>query len=398
MHMFILDKRSNRDQLRAERVGNYALEEVKLFCINEKCRCKLSIQVLPRRLSTREINNFTDRNRVQRHLEEARAVEPDRFNSSAENFGQQPIGTFIRFLQDGLSHTEGDPRRIKKHNKLFMVSFKDDFDDLLRSLGFAEQILDNDEEAWVFPALEVASYSTPIGSQRSKWQDVLAELMLLMLEKDKGFDTGAVLQPAWGHLRDVLRINYEPIMPAPNISDEDMELLGCLAEFKPIAISWAAILLAERCPSRRDDFLTAGKNCVVGRDDNAELDLITYLSRFDSDAMEGDGQDVEAAFKYFNSTPAEGRTHGLDHFVAQALVNTESDPTTAGKERAQRYLGLVQKYLDSDPTGADGSQNPLQGRMNLGQALKFLGIEADYTAEMIRGFVNLLVRDHMESA
>jgi hypothetical protein len=399
MHMFVLYERLNRDQLRPEQAGSYALERVKLLCAESECSFRVEIDVLPPRLSAREFNYFVDSRRVTRNLQEARAEDPNRFQDVVD--GQDPIFMFLRYLADGLRQQGGEPRQIKKHNKKFMVYFKTDFDDLFRALGFTEKVVDG-EEIWAFPApWAPTSLTAPtvVGTLRAKWEDVSAEL-LPSTNKDIGTQ---LLQPAWNHLQRLLGAKYKPITNK-RCSDSDMELLGCLDDFPQAVFIWAAKLLAAQCSSRLEEFIHAAVGCV---DEPAQVELALFLSQADnatsapSHFQEGTerldgaiGQGIIDAFKYFDSTPTKG--DDMDYFYARKVLHNEADSSEEGKAKSERNLEIVRKHIENQ---AQGNVSLEQTGMTLAKALSILGIEGNWSAEMIQDCVNrLFVSDPLRLA
>ncbi|KAI0128007.1 hypothetical protein BJ170DRAFT_683828 [Xylariales sp. AK1849] len=398
MHMFALSSRSGKAELRATRVGDHVItERVILACTIEGCLCTMEIEVLPPRLSPREKDNFMDEARVTRHLQEARAQEPARFPEASDNWSQDAIGLFLRYLFDGLAKTSGKSLQIKKHNKKFTVCFSNDFDDLLRTLGFTDQVLDDNDEAWVFPSLEPTSSPsspTPFASLRAKWEAVEAELMVC--NKLKGTQD-KTLNNAWDGLKRITSSNYNPDPFSPQLSETDMDLLGCLANYKPTTIVWAATFLAENCPSRHQEFLDAAMRCDLDRDEEAPFQLAMFRSKFDP----LDEMAVADAYKYFD---AQSNETNVDYFLSKYYTYAQSDTSDEGRARAENYLERIGKHLGTDIVSLidpavlvamGASATPSSGRMNLDQASRLLGdfIDPDSPAYLIQDCVNRLAQD-----
>ncbi|KAH8668722.1 hypothetical protein BX600DRAFT_435245 [Xylariales sp. PMI_506] len=396
MHMFALDTRYGRAEMKHSQQGNdHVLERVFLICPIQDCCCRLMIEVLPPRLSDREVDDLLDRSRVRRNFADALSREPQRFAGLPEDYGQDVIPTFLRFINDGLDTGPDEaPRKIKQHNKKFAVSFKDDFDDLLRNLGLTDHAVE-DGKAWVFPVLEtVGDGVTPFGSKRAKWEDVRAELRIV-----GSYSPSAVthLQNAWTDLRRVLCTEYKPMPYGLARSEEDLSLLASLDDYKPAVFVWAAQFFSGHCPRRREEFLAAAERCV-GNDEEAILDLTMYRSAFDANTSE----QVSAAFEYF-STSANENTDP-DYFLGKYYELVQADRTSASRSRALQNLEIVGRYIgvdivsNIDPAIVESlgaTDTTSDGRMNLEQAARFLGpdVEPDWTAEFIEPYVNNLAQD-----
>lgn len=334
MHMFILFDRKNRNELRATQPKHaFIHNQVRLACAADGCMCSVDIAALSPVLSNSDIDSFMDVGRPRRHLANAKIQDPGRFSETPDTYGDDTIRIFSQYLRDGLSAPpDANPRKIKKRNKKFTVCFGDDFEPLLRSLGFVEHSeLGEDgelETAWHMPVLEPESARTRIGTLRAKWENTEAELKTL---NGVGFP-----ERGWDHLRVLLGVSYTAVnvQSMQEASPEPFDLLGCLMDYKASVYTWAATLLAEKCPRRRAALYAAAKEIVSNR--------------------------------------------GWDSEYEEALIS----------------LTQHESSFDTVPVFQDESSGPSHGPMSPQQAAKYMGVDFDYPIDLIRDIVNNKVREN----
>ncbi|KAK8137881.1 hypothetical protein PG984_001261 [Apiospora sp. TS-2023a] len=330
MHVFVLYQRKDRNDLRQENQHkhSFAVGELKFVCAVNGCYCSIDVVALNPVLSNLDIDSFHDTNRSKRNLAAARREDPDRFQDTPTNFGDNASDIFLKYVRDGLESSDGQ-RRIRKRNKKFMACFGSDFDPLFRSLGFKEtsemsEMTNEFEESWLFPDMDTTTTFTCFDTLRAKWEDAAAELRATLQHKNKSIE-GQPLQPAWESLSERIRTRYEAVripIGYPKDDDKDIDLLGCWIDYTAEAFVGVAILLGEECPSRNVEFWTAAKSIVSNR------------------SWDGTG--------YFSLTQ---------------LVAKES---------------VYESTLDSEKSQGMGPKD----------AALILGVEVNYTAELIQDFVN----------
>ncbi|KAI0594201.1 hypothetical protein F4775DRAFT_606720 [Biscogniauxia sp. FL1348] len=395
-HMLIPCDQKNKDHLRSERHGyNDTIGYARFICVADDCCFNIEISTMPPKISDGEVDMLTDNKRVLRNLQQARREDPERYSDVGDDYGAAPAGTFWRYLNDALERPTGEgPLKIKKRNKRFMVSFSTDFDPLLRLLGFQERNDEADEPCWYITEPEEAQNTTPIRTLRARMQDTQEELKTLI--------PGAKTVPAWENLIKVFQGDYESIefnLGLKDISENDLELLGCLIDYPPLWFSRAAVILSGLNPRRRDEYLDAALRCIQQRDSDALLHVTVYRSQFDSTAS--DDARVQEAFRFFGSSSMAGMT--TDWFVSKYIVITQADPSDAVKALAQQHLEVISNYFGKDLISEidKGGHDPLVAqavisssgpqasnrRMSIGSATRLLKVDADYPAEMIRDFV-----------
>ncbi|KAF2968184.1 hypothetical protein GQX73_g5360 [Xylaria multiplex] len=370
---------------------NRGTENAEFICAVESCLYTVKISMMPPKLSASQIAMLQDDNRIRRNLQLARKEDPQRYLDIPDTWGAgSTVPTLARYIEDRLAKPSGDPLKIKKRNKRFCVSFGKDFDDLLRSLGFEERTDEEGEECWYITEVNgvngVNGFSSLVNSRKAYLQDTLEEL--------RTFLPGSNTTPAWSKLMDAFP-GYSPRREAAlvasstmAISENDLILLGCLKEFSPQWFSWAAILLANICPSRRDTFLDAGLRCIQERGEEASLNIIMYKSEFDQ--MDSLDPTVRAAYEFFGASPKDDE----GHILSQYDMMIDTDVTEDFKQQAFDNLNVIMKYLgveQSDVTrDSVSNSSPPAGsnnrRMSIGSATRLLKVDASFTAEMIREF------------
>lgn len=367
-------------------VGN-----AKFICAVEGCFYMVDITAIPPRLAAEQIHMLQDDSRRVRNLEYARAEDPERYRDIPDTWcADMAVSTLARYLEDRLAKPSGEVLKIKKRNKRFCVAFGTDFDELLRSLGFEEKLDEDDEECWYITEPEPVSgpLSYPVSTRRAHLQDILEELRTYIL--------GSPTTPAWAKLIDAFP-GYLPrrdvdLALAKEIAEDDIALLGCLREFSPQWFSWAAILLANLCPTRRDTFLDAGLRCIQERNEEASLSIIMYKSQFDQTSSVD--REVQAAFDFFGASFEDGND-------PQRILNkyrniVEADASESFRTEASQHLEIISNHLGADLLGDLAREGSLSsslptlgsytGRMSIDAARRLLNVEASYTAELIRDF------------
>ncbi|KAI0545431.1 cysteine proteinase [Xylaria curta] len=373
-HMLIPSPAESQDH-------GHGLGTATFICAVEDCLYMVKVTAKPPKLTPTQISMLQDDNRILRNLQLAQADDPQRYSDMTPLWATgSTVPTLAKYIEDRLSKPRDDILKIKKRNKKFNVSFGKDFDDLLRSLGFEERSDEEDEECWYItpPESMAIGLSTPVDSRRAHLQDILEELRTLL--------PGSNTTPAWEKLTDALPGSSpadEVVLPlGKQISEDDAVLLGCLRQSPPQMFSWAAILLAGLCPSRRDLFLDAGLRCIQERSEEASLSIIMYKSQFDQ-VPSIDAQ-VQSAFEFFGAFPEDDKDSILSKY--RAMVDAEK--SEAFKSEASQHLETISNHLGADLLGdvarGDSLATPIKRRMSIGSACRVLKIDANYPAEVIR--------------
>ncbi|RYC60041.1 hypothetical protein CHU98_g6166 [Xylaria longipes] len=362
------------------------------ICAAEDCLYMVKVTVKPPKLTPTQIGMLQDDSRILRNLQLAQADDPQRYSDMTPLWAAgSTVPTLAKYIEDRLSKPHDDILKIKKRNKKFNVSFGRDFDDLLQSLGFEERSDEEDEECWYItpPELIPTGLSTPVDSRRAHLQDILEELRTLL--------SGSNTTPAWEKLTDALPGSFpadEVVLPLGKmILEDDAVLLGCLRQFSPQWFSWAAILLADLCPSRRELFLDAGLRCIQERSEEASLSIIMYKSQFDQ-VPSVDAQ-VQSAFAFFGTSPEDGGKD-TDRIVNKYRTMVEALESETFKGEAFRHLEIISNYLGADLLGDVARGDSLatrppsvissNRRMSIGSACRLLKIDGDYPANLIIEF------------
>ncbi|KAK6085087.1 ubiquitin carboxyl-terminal hydrolase [Seiridium cupressi] len=399
MHVFVLSGRDSDKLLKATRVGeDHVLDRVHLVCIVDECHCRIELERLPPRISTREIDALGDKHRLARNLQEARSKEHDRVVSLGNEFNPNVFSLLRRYLSDGLdTDVTATPKRIKTHNKKFMIAFKDDFDDLLRTLGCTLHTLEDGDKAWIFPTLEAPSSPTFFGSRRAKWEDTEAECMLH--DEPSG---PRRIRPAWEMLQRVIACdNYENLLGSPPQDESDMVLLGCLANFKPKLFVEAAKLLSDKCPPRWEEFTTAAARSIGTRDSDSAEALAIYQSTVENSMMESSkasaiSPEVIDAYQFFDTSLTE---RSPDHFISKYWVMLDANESDAFRSHVLAKLEVISGHLGIDlvgpfrTNGSDKLQISTNSKMSKSEAQTVLGADLDYSEEIIQDIVNHKAQD-----
>ncbi|KAK6953569.1 hypothetical protein Daesc_005874 [Daldinia eschscholtzii] len=361
------------------------------ICVADQCLFNVEISVLPSRIPLEDVAKFYDTDRITRNLISAKENDPERYADINDTSNLKSEGILRRYLIDSLQNTSGQPLKINKRNKKFSVCMGNDFDSLLKFLGFREGAdVETGEPCWLIPTPEKEQNPTPVRTLRARVEDAQVELDII---------NGETTVPAWDQLLVVFQGDFPNGPVDANISsvtESDLALLGCLAMYPPKYFSWAAILLAGLRPRYRDEYLDAALRCIQDRSEDASTEIIMYRSRFDE--ISHIDMRVQEAFAFFNTSPHDNATS--DWFLAKYYDMAKYDGTEEFKAQAQQHLEAISSYLGKDivseinptaskATGQSGLMTSISNgsgrRMSISSAAKFLGVELDWTAELIRG-------------
>ncbi|KAI1468364.1 cysteine proteinase [Daldinia caldariorum] len=369
------------------------------ICVADKCLFNVEISVLPSRIPLEDAAKFYDQDRVARNLISVKKNDPERYLDMNDTSNLNSAGILRRYLIDSLQHASEQPLKINKRNKKFSVCMGNDFDSLLKFLGFREgEDVEGGEPCWLIPTPEKEQNPTPVRTLRARVEDAQVELDIL---------NGETTIPAWDKLLQVFQGDFPNGPVDANISsvtESDLALLGCLAMYPPQYFSWAAILLAGLRPRYRDEYLDAALRCIQNRSDDASTEIIMYRSRFDETSPVDIR--VQEAFAFFNVSLQDNLTP--DWFLTKYYDMAKYDGTDEFKAQAQQHLEAISSYLGTDivsgidPTASKATEEPglmtsipngSGRRMSISSAAKFLGVELNWTVELIRDFVQQLVQD-----
>ncbi|KAI2467355.1 cysteine proteinase [Annulohypoxylon bovei var. microspora] len=383
----------------AQKAHDDTTSNARFICIAGDCLFNVKIFVVPWRLSPMEMAKLSDKSRVGHNLELAIAEDADRYSNLLNSQNIKSDTILRQYLNDALKINNDTPLRVNKRNKRFFVSMRNDFDNLLRFLGFYEGIDPTSEEpCWYIPPPEKEQNPTRVHTLRARIEDALMEIEIV-------FAGGNTIH-AWDKLLGTFQANY-PRVPTELhttfesiVSEDDLNLLGCLSHYPPEFFSWAAILLAQRRPRDRNKYLDAGVRCIASRSDDASIEIIMYKSRFDDATPMG--VQVEEAYAFYNASPDSGMTS--DWFLAKYYEMAKSCGSDEFKAQALQQLEAIGNYLgrdivsEIDPgflghVGEPGLRTSSSGgRMTVAAAANYLEVEPNYTAEIIREFVERLIR------
>jgi ubiquitin carboxyl-terminal hydrolase 25 len=370
---------------------DHRVGRAEFICAGEDCFYLVDISVNQPILTADQVRMLQDNNRILLNLKRARDEDFQRYADIPDSWGaSSTVPTLAKYIEDRLFKPIDEVLKIKKRNKRFCIAFGNDFDDLLRSLGFDEKVDEEGEECWYITAPEPVSIGQPsqVNTRRAHLQDTLEELRTLTLNLNT--------IPAWSKLMEAFP-GYSPrheddATPSHKVSSNDALLLGCLIEFSPTWFSWAAILLASLCPSRRDMFLDAGLRCIQERSEEASLSIIMYKSQFDQSSSFGPR--VQEAFDFFGIRPED--RPDIDYVLSTYRHVIAENASDFYKAKASTHLDTVIKHLSPDTqedSAAVTSQGPAlhKRRMSIRSATRLLNVDASFSAEIIREFASNLV-------
>ncbi|KAH7029123.1 uncharacterized protein B0I36DRAFT_363709 [Microdochium trichocladiopsis] len=390
-HMLLAYEQQSPNDFAEDRSRNkhdYTYAAARFICCDQDCHFSIEIRASSPRITDRDVDLFQDVGRVRENLARAREDDPDRYADVEADYGTQAASTMLVYLSDHLARKpDAGPLKIKKRNKRFMVSFSTDFDPLLRSLGWEEREDPEGEACWFLPQPTPPHEPTLTRTLQAHYEDARAELILLF--------TTTRPTPAWEQVLRVLQGHYDPYRSAPSllnqIEEDDLDLLGCLRDYGPTVFSWAAILLANIDPRRRQNFTQAALRCIKDRSEIARDAIVIFDSSYDAGS-------TNASFEYFATTPSA--RNDAQYFIDQYKTIIGQNPTDDEKAKALQHLQIIEgetklqiiSQMEPDMLMFEGSAFPnnTSGVYSVKAAEQLLGIEAAWPADLIRGFVHNL--------
>ncbi|KAI1175279.1 hypothetical protein F4777DRAFT_579115 [Nemania sp. FL0916] len=372
------------------------------ICATDECCYMVSISATPPKLSFEQIDKLQDDNRIRSNLQLARNEDPQRYADISDSWcAGSTIPTLIKYIEDRLTKPTGEVLKIKKRNKRFRVAFGQDFDDLLRSLGFDNQLDEEGEECWyiIEPEPVSAGQPTPANTRRAHLEDTLEELRALL----PGSNTTT---PAWPKLKEAFpgdeRLQDVDRRPSNPVSEDDLVLLGCMKSFSPLWFSWAAIVLAKICPPRREMFLNAGLRCIQERSEDATFNITMYRSQFDHQVPSISPR-VQEAFDFFGISPEdisyvddvlEEISRKCDLLVSPDIDDSSRNEASQHRNTILQHIGPISpRNFSAARFSPFSSPAPTKRRMSIGSASRLLHVDANYTADLIRDFAANLGED-----
>ena len=182
LHFFVLlSRREPQDPWVSEDIRYGRREREYCFkCTARRCQATLRITVSPARLTAEQISLLTDSRLLVSRYEAAVASDSTRNFEKAN--GALVLHRLRIYLRDGLD-TKSGKSQFPKKNKSFMVSFGEECDEILRSLGFADAVNDEKESAWRIPKPPPKEDAFDQTSHRAFLEDIVEELGILILNK-----------------------------------------------------------------------------------------------------------------------------------------------------------------------------------------------------------------------
>jgi ubiquitin carboxyl-terminal hydrolase 25/28 len=166
------------------------------------CDAGLHVEYYPPRLKEAQIDLLTDWTLLQNRYEKARAADPDRVQLKPA-MPLDVLDAFSCYIRDSLQPVHLH-RAVPRLNRRFLVSFGDDCDELLQSIGFVKT-----DDHWQLPTPpdpDLFSYD-----DRTQLQDIQEEIWALMRKY--------VQSPA------VDKSKLRGYVEKPTESDADLQLL-----------------------------------------------------------------------------------------------------------------------------------------------------------------------------
>ncbi|KAI1385745.1 cysteine proteinase [Hypoxylon trugodes] len=400
LHMLVPCGQDSTHDSGVNRTGyDDAIGNVRYICAADGCFFNIKISSIPERISEEEMTKLDDKNRIAHNFAQAQANDPERYEKFGDISTLKPRSILQKYLADGLDRDSQQPRlRVNKRNKKFLVCMGNDFDNLLKFLGFCEGVdAESDEPCWFIVHPEPKQGLTRVRTLRARMEDAMAEL---------GLVNGVSMNPAWDSLLNAFQGSYQSVPLDFNavdpIPDAEFALLGCLAGYPPRSFAWAAIFLAQLRPKDRDKYLDTALRCIKERSDDASTEIIMYRSRFDETVL--NDRIVEEAFTFFAASPEDGLKP--EWFLERYYEMVAGHNTDKFRAEAQQHLEAIGNHLGRDivseinPRALENVgdmgliiSSPNGGRMDIASATKLLGVESNWTAEIIRGFVGNLAND-----
>ncbi|KAL9094849.1 MAG: hypothetical protein Q9165_002798 [Trypethelium subeluteriae] len=305
LHFFVLQSRQEpQDPWLSEDVSVTDREQEYCFrCTARRCVATLRIKVSPPRLTSKQINLLTDPQRLRMRYNAAVAADSTRNFEEAN--GALVLYRLRTYLRDSL-----DPKSARsefpKKNKIFLVSFGNDCNDFLRSLGFADETDSEGEPIWSLPRPPSKVDGFDQSSHRAFLEDVMEELGILTLNKpasERSLIKNFTYQPIPSR-KDLERVlgmpDYERASSSRRYDPSTPEhpyyaSLGAVADFSDNLILYSYDRQVECDGQNSPYYFECLQDLAAGRNSDALQTKVATLASQDQISR----KDVTKAYKYF---------------------------------------------------------------------------------------------------
>ncbi|KAL9067155.1 MAG: hypothetical protein Q9157_006897 [Trypethelium eluteriae] len=402
LHFFVLQsRREPPDPWLSEDVSVTGREQEYWFrCTARRCAATLTVKVSPPRLTSEQINLLTDSHRVRMRYNAAAAADSTRNFEEAN--GALVLYRLRTYLRDSL-----DPKSTRsefpKKNKVFLVSFGRDCDDLLRSLGFADETDLEGEPIWCLPRPPPKVDKFDQSSHRAFLEDVMEELGILTLNRPasersliKNFNYQPI--PSRKDLERVLgMLDYEKSSSSRRYDPGTPEhpyyaSLGAVADFSDNLLLYSYDRQVESDGQNSPYYFECLQDLATGRNSETLQTKVATLASQDQISR----KDVAKAYKYFGIDENHLEIVSDDHILG--LFQSRIPDIGPAQETEMRDMLRTLARARNSALLSNAASDTIE---TYGQALSWLGAEVTTPDDFILTLFKMKVDEspsHRETA
>lgn len=322
-------------------------------CTDDRCKATLYIRLRPPHLGKEFVDLLTDPEILQARFNMAKEASPERLDLESAT-PIQVLSYLLKYIQDSMNPKKSR-KKIPMRNRLFMVSFGDDCDDVLRYLGFWNNGdgEDGEEASWFLPEPSTDK------ALRQRLDEVKEELSVLIQSRpsaeiqtlrDSLKSQLFTASPALQHMERALScLDYPKTPSASAVIDITLEehpyyaSLGALGSFSDELLLFAYDRQVQCDPNNTSYYFECLVDLAKGRkSEKLEMKVMTLASQGQSNRKELDG-----AYQYFGIDATIEKLFSDDHIIG-LFKSRLSDTSPAEESTMREMLRVIAQARRSD--------------------------------------------------
>lgn len=365
-------------------------------CSSQTCQASLDISLREPVFPEESIDLLINPRRLQQRYEDAKKRDPNRTDFAMAR-PAAALDALATYLKDGMN-ADNTRRQIPILNKRFMVTFGEDCQDLLRSLGFT--INEPSEDG--FCHLPQPQDQPDPEAFVEYLQHVREELIILLHQMPTAETKGArsILALPRPSLVDIRRcLSCQGYATNSRMRTRTIDLaspdnafagLGALPDFED-ALVFFAFERQRDCNPDDSAYYIDCLSAVLEQRPQSEM-LSMELAILKSAGQHG-SKDIEAAFAYFNLSRQQSHVYDEDHIIG--LFNSRiSDSGPSTHAEAREALRMIGESLNSQKI-RDVASTVLE---TYDQALQFLELDMTSQEDAVQAMFGVKVAENQELA
>jgi ubiquitin carboxyl-terminal hydrolase 25/28 len=397
LHHFVLRDHTRFEELNTEEYKYYPIIGRLVFhCSAVGCSCALTLEVLRPRLlhDTAFVRLLSGFERTTRQKEEVLATTPEA--ELRKYIERGPAFYLSRYVADLLKGPNANnpngnwPWKILWKNKIFLLLFGPECNELFRYLEFELQMADDGPFCWVMPQLEdfPVTFSTDYRSRRAFFEAIKSELQWLRNSHDV---------ETWDEMGD---IHTEPIpakdrieraldclnhgltaKPKANDSVDDFARLGTMPDSNDRLLHFAYVCQKQTDHTNRELYFAALQRLAASRGEDLQTKVAIEESARDAPPKQSNHPSADP-YKYFNLNP---------NFTAEAIIQVYRNfRTQSPKGKAEHRKALLR--IGEDQNNRLIIREALSDTMDFEEALKYLEVEGEWPSDFIAQYAQSQTR------